>query len=44
MGFSDEVKRKNSNYTYDPIEPINYIITGALAIISGTDEKKFRCI
>ena len=44
MGFSDEVKREISNYTYDPIEPINYIINRDLTIISGTDEKKFRRI
>ena len=44
MGFSDEVKKEISNYTYDPIEPINYIIKMDLTIISGTDEKKFRRI
>ena len=44
MGFSDEVKRKNSNYTYDPIEPINYIINCDFAIINVTYEKTFRRI
>ena len=44
MGFSDEVKRKNSNYTYDPIEPINYIINSVLSIMKVIYGKKPRCI
>ena len=44
MGFSDEVKREISNYTYDPIEPINYIINRVLSIMKGVYEKKLGCV
>ena len=44
MGFSDEVKREISNYTYDPIEPINYIINRVLSIMKMVYGKTFGCI